>query len=144
MEARDDIAWDVDNVLFPSVRVLDPREFEQPTENKDLIALFKALTHNRHFTELIVCPMSSKHKIDREAVTAAAEVLAKNRSVSTLSFHDCAPVLSAALPALAAAMASDHNVLLHLSLTSNGLDDKVTRTLRIGALFDSSFFSKRI
>lgn len=50
--------WDVDHVLWSAgARVLDAREFEQPTENKDLVALFRALAHNRHFTELIVCPM---------------------------------------------------------------------------------------
>jgi hypothetical protein len=52
--ARDDIVWDVDHVLFPNVTVLDPREFEQPTESKDLIALFKALMHNSHFKVFVV------------------------------------------------------------------------------------------
>lgn len=126
LEARDDIVWDVDNVLYPAnVRVLDPREFEQPTESKDLVALFKALSHNGHFTDLMICPMSGKQKMEREAVLAAAEVLNKNRSISTLTITDCAPVLSSVLSVLASAMASDNNVLLHLLLPSNGLDDKV-------------------
>ncbi len=130
---REDIAWDVDNVLHPGgVVAFDAREFEQPTESRDLVALFKALQHNSHFRELHVAPMSSKSKMEREPLIAAAEIFLNNRSISVVSFSDCAPHLSAAIPVLSNALSLNHSALSSLSLASNGLDDKDIAALSTG------------
>ena len=130
---REDIAWDIEHVLYPNNVVnFDVHEFEQPTDHSDIKMLYKTLGYNSHFKLLSVSPVG-KTKFDKELATTVGEIFLTNESIHSLTIFDCGQSLSSMLPLLASAMTTNLNLsLTQISLLNNSLDDKDIAVLASG------------
>lgn len=129
---RDDIAWDVDNVLCPNgTTVFDPREFELPVEMRDLVALLKSLRFNRSFTGMSFARF--KGKLEKEVAVAMGEVFLNNETITAVNLVDCHPAVGLALPSLVQGMSSNIGLAVsNLTLSCNALEDKDITLLASG------------
>jgi Ran GTPase-activating protein (RanGAP) involved in mRNA processing and transport len=122
---REDIAWDMDQVLCQNgVTTFDAREFEQPTDTKDLMCLYRTIAHNQHFTTLNVCPLV-KGRFDKELAAVVGDVFLTNSGIETLNVFECGPALSFFMPSFCNGLATNKSICLtDIRLAANTLDDK--------------------
>ena len=122
INAREDIEWDVDNIIHENnITKFDISEFEQPLETKEQVALYTALRYSTHFKELYL----SKYSISKDAATSLLLSFKSNSEINTLHLEDIGSVLNVTMPILNAALiANPHNQLTTITLPNNQIDDK--------------------